>query len=189
VPEWAGKIDGLDYIIEMHDGLFNPRYQILRSEGKISTSIDRGRRSDLKTLSKILHESLPRDFGNMAKTTRTVSRWLSEMSENAIVARHNDLPVGVLLLSQEIYPVLDRKLAMLCYIAVARNFRHRGVGKALVNEACDILRRRGKSGIEVDVSVHNLPARIFYTRTDFVPYRYSKRYMPHDDGIFYRKEF
>jgi hypothetical protein len=56
VPEWAGKIDGLDYVIEVQDGLFNPDYQVPRSEGKISIQLDRGCKNDLRTLSTILHE-------------------------------------------------------------------------------------------------------------------------------------
>jgi ribosomal protein S18 acetylase RimI-like enzyme len=41
----------------------------------------------------------------------------------------------------------------------------------------------------VDVSVGNLQARIFYTKAGFYPYWYSKNYMRHDDGIFYRRDF
>jgi ribosomal protein S18 acetylase RimI-like enzyme len=111
------------------------------------------------------------------------------MRDYTFVARHDKTPVGVLLISPETYPASDKETAMLCYIAVDRRFRSKGVGKALVGRACSFLREKGKRAIEVDASVHNIPARIFYTKIGFYPYWFSRKYMPHDDGIFYRKDF
>lgn len=169
VPECLRRIDGIDYIVEKHDGTLNPDYQISAPKEKLSTNIRKGKGDDIKALAKILHESLPRDFDTIEEATNCVKRWLTEMREYMIVAEHDDSPVGVLLLSREIAPVLDKDLAMLCFIAIDRRFRGRGVGKALVEEACRVLREKGKHSMEVDVGVHNIPARIFYTKAGFYP--------------------
>ena len=84
---------------------------------------------------------------------------------------------------------MDKNIGMLCYIAVENRFRRRGVGKALVDEAREVLCEKGKHSMEVDMSVHNIPARIFYTKAGFYPFWFSKGYMPHDDGIFYQTDF
>jgi ribosomal protein S18 acetylase RimI-like enzyme len=187
VPEWAGKIGGLDHIIEVHTGTFNPNYQTPPPKNKISVEVNEGEEADAQGVASILHQSLPRDFPAFEDADRCMKRWLSEMPEDALVAECEGRPVGVLLLSREIHPVLDPELAMLCYIAVDSSHRGMGVGEGLVEKACSVLRGIGKTGLEVDVSVGNVPARIFYTKTGFYPYWYSRNYMPHDDGIFYRR--
>lgn len=188
-PECTRKIGGIDHIVEAHYGTFNPNYQISALKEPLPVDLRKGKSDDIKTLAKILHESLPRDFNTMEDAVSCVKRWLTEMPEYTIVAEHDNLPIGVLLLSLEIFPVLDENLAMLCYIAVDERFRGRGVGKALVDEACKVLPEKGKHSMEVDVGVHNIPARIFYTKAGFYPFWFSKGYMPHDDGIFYRTDF
>lgn len=155
----------------------------------LSVDLRKGKSDDIKALTKILHKSLSRDFSTIEAATSCVKRWLIEMHEYTIVVEHIDLPIGVLLVSWEIYPVLDKNLAMLCFTAVEERFRIRGVGKALVEEACKVLRKRGKHSMKVDVSVHNIPARIFYTKAGFFPFWLSKGYMPHDDGIFSQIHF
>lgn len=189
VPECIRKIDGIHYIVESHDGTFSPNYQISTPKEPLSVNVRKGKSNDEKALAKILHESLPRDFGTIEEATSCVRRWLTEMLEYTIVAEHNGSPIGVLLLSREISPVLDKNLGMLCFIAIDKRHRGRGVGKALVQGACNVLRADGKHSMEVDVSVHNIPARIFYTKAGFYPFWLSKGYMPHDNGIFYRIDF
>jgi len=189
VPECMRKIGGMHYIVESHDGTRSPDYQISAPKESLSVNVRKGRNDDEETLAKILHESLPRDFDTIEDAACCVRRWLTQMPEYTIVAEHNGLPIGILLLSREIYPVLDENLGMLCFIAVDSRFRGRGVGKALVEEACNVLRAKGKHGMEVDVSVSNIPARVFYTKAGFYPFWLSKGYMPHDDGIFYRMDF
>ena len=189
IPECIRKIGGIDHIVETHDGTFNPNYQIPTPKEPLPVDLRKGKTDDMKALAKILHESLPRDFSTIEDATSCVKRWLTEMPEYIIVAEHNNLPIGVLLLSLETHPVLDKNLAMLCFIAIDKRFRRRGVGKALVNEAYEVLFVKGKHSMEVDVSVHNIPARMFYTKAGFYPFWFSKGYMPHDDGIFYRTDF
>lgn len=189
IPECIRKIGGIDHIVETHDGTFNPNYQISTPKEPLPVDLREGKSDDTKALAKILLESLPRDFSTIDDATTCLKRWLTEMLEYTIVAEHNNLPIGVLLLSLETYPVLDENLAMLCFIAVEERFRGTGIGKALVEEACNVLGRKGKHSMEVDVSVHNMPARIFYTRAGFYPFWFSKSYMPHDGGIFYRTDF
>jgi len=126
---------------------------------------------------------------HLLKSSMNLCREILAQSKTRIVADYNGLPIGVLLLSREIYPVLDENLGMLCFIVVDKRFRGRGVGKAFVEEACNVLRAKGKHGMEVDVSVGNIPARIFYTKAGFYPFWLSKSYMPHDDDIFYRMDF
>lgn len=189
IPECIRKIDEIEYIVKNHDGTFYPKYKITAPKKVLSVNLRKAESRDLNALAKILHENLPRDFTTIEDATNDVRRWLTEMPEYVIVAEHNDLPIGIILLSLEICPVLDKNLAKLCYIAVDRRFRRRGVGEALINEACNVLRKKGKHSMEVDVSVHNIPARIFYTKAGFYPFWFSKNYMPHDNGIFYRTNF
>jgi ribosomal protein S18 acetylase RimI-like enzyme len=189
VPECLREIDGINYIVEMHDGTFNPSYQPQAPQETLPINVRKGKRGDVEALAKILHESLPRDFGSVEEARNCVRRWLKEMSEYTIVAEYNGSPVGVSLLSREIAPVIDKNLAMLCYIAVDERFRGRGVGRGLVERACEVLRGKGKRSMEVDVSVRNISARIFYTKMGFYPFWLSKGYMPHDDGVFYRLDF
>ena len=80
-----------------------------------------------------------------------IKLWLRK-PEYMIIAEHNKYPIGVLLLSSEISPVIDKKTGMLCYIAVDEKYRRRGVGTTLIEKACERLRQDGRSRIEVDVS-------------------------------------
>lgn len=189
IPECLREIGGIEHIVETHNGTFNPNHQILKLKEPLPVDLRKGKSDDTKALAKILHESLPRDFSTIEDATSCVERWLTEMPEYTIVAEHDKLPVGVLLLSREISPVLDKNLAMLCFIAVEERLRGRGVGKTLVEEARKVLHKKGKHSMEVDVSVGNIPARVFYTKAGFYPFWFSKGYMPHDDGIFYRIDF
>jgi ribosomal protein S18 acetylase RimI-like enzyme len=189
VPECIRNIDGKDYIVELHDGAFNPACHLSKPLKPLSDKLREGKSDDVQALAGILHESLPRDFNTIEDAVKCARRWLDEMREYTIVAEHKGKPVGVLLISSEIHPVLDRKMAMLCYIAVDKQFRGRGIGKALLEEAYRVLRKKGKRSMEVDVSVHNIQARIFYTKAGFYPFWLSKNYMPHDNGIFYRIDF
>jgi ribosomal protein S18 acetylase RimI-like enzyme len=189
VPECVRRLDGIDYVVERYDGSFNPSYRIPKQRKQLSVNVRQGKAYEVEVLGKILHESLPRDFNTIEDAAKCVKRWLAQMPEYLLVAEHENKPVGVLLLSREISPVLDKNLGMLCFIAVDEQFRRMGVGRALVKEACNVLREKGKSGMEVDVSVGNILARIFYTRLGFYPFWFSRGYMPHDDGIFYRLDF
>jgi len=72
---------------------------------------------------------------------------------------------------------------------VDESFRRMGVGKALVKEVCEVLRSKGKTSMEVDTGAHNIQARIFYTKTGFYPFWFSREYMPHENGVFYRIDF
>jgi ribosomal protein S18 acetylase RimI-like enzyme len=179
----------IEYIVENHDGTFYPKYRINAPKKALPVNLRKAESMDLNALAKILHENLPRDFTTLEDAYNDIRRWLTEMPEYIIVAEHNDLPIDVILLSPETFPVLDKTLAMLCYIAVDRRFRGRGVGEALIKEACNVLRKKEKHRMEVDVSVHNIPARIFHTKAGFYPFWFSKNYMLHDDGIFYRIDF
>jgi ribosomal protein S18 acetylase RimI-like enzyme len=189
VPECIRSLNGAEHIVEVHDGSLNPTFQLQRREKLLPVSLRRGKTSDVEALAEILHQSLRNDFPTERDAARCVEKWLKYMAEYIIVAEHEGLPVGVALISPEIYPVLDKDSAMLCYLAVEASHRGRGIGKSLVKEACSLLRLRGKRSMEVDVGVHNIPARIFYTKVGFYPFWLSRNYMPHDDGVFYRIDF
>lgn len=189
LPECLRKLDGMDYIIESYDGAFKPNYKTRPPQRrKLLVKVREGRKDDLEPLARILHKSLQTDFEKLQDAEKCVRYWLEE-PEYLIVAEYSECPIGVLLSSSEISPVTDKKTGMLCYIAVDEEYRRRGVGTALVEEACRILRQKGRSSIEVDVNARNIEARIFYTRNGFYPFWYSKGYMPHNDGIFHRKDF
>jgi ribosomal protein S18 acetylase RimI-like enzyme len=189
VPECVRRLDGIDYVVKRYDGSFNPNYQVPKQRKQLFVNVRQGKAHEVEALSRILHESLPRDFDSVEDAVKCVKRWVAQMPEYLLVAEHEDKPAGVLLLSREISPVLDKNLGMLCFIAVDERFRRMGVGRALVKEACNVLRGKGKSSMEVDVSVGNIQARVFYTKLGFYPFWFSKGYMPHDDGIFYRLDF
>jgi len=189
IPECVREIDGLVYIVESYNGSFRPRCESSKSSKPLSVTVREGKDDDQKVIASLLHDSLPRDFPTIEDSARCIKKWLGEMREYTIVVEHNNLPIGVLLISPEIHPVSDKKTAMICYIAVEKRFRNRGVGKTLIEGACDVLREAGKRSMEVDVSVHNVPARIFYTKLGFYPFWISRNYMPYDDGIFYRIDF
>lgn len=189
LPECLRKLDRMDYVIESYDSSFKPDYKITPPQKrKLRVKIRKGRKEDVKPLATILHKSLPTDFEKLQNAKNCVKYWLKE-PKYMIVAEYNECPIGVLLLSSEIGPVTDKKVGMLCYIAVDEKYRRGGVGTALIEEACGILRQDGKSNIEVDVNMRNIGARIFYARNGFYPFWYSRGYMPHNDGIFHRKDF
>jgi ribosomal protein S18 acetylase RimI-like enzyme len=189
IPECLRKVGGIHHIIESYDGTFTPRLQASPKKKPLPVNLRKGERGDFNALATLLHNSLPIDFPTVKDAANDVERWLIQMPEDIIVALHHGSPVGVLLLSSEIYPVTDRNVGMLCYIAVEERFRGRGVGTALVKEACEVLRRKGKHSMEVDVDANDVYNRIFYTKAGFYPFWFSKSYMPDNDGIFYRTDF
>jgi len=188
LPECIRRLDGLEYIVENHEGTFNPDYLIPLPKEPLPVNLRKGETRDVESLAEILHKSL-RDFSTVEAAATCVRKWLREMPDYIIVAEHNDVALGVILLSLEASPVLDRNLAMLCFLAVDERFRRRGIGEALIKEACGVLRGKGKSTMEVDTAAHNVQARIFYTKTGFYPFWHSRSYMPHDSGVFYRVDF
>jgi ribosomal protein S18 acetylase RimI-like enzyme len=189
IPECLRKLDGIDYVVESYDGSFKLNFKLTPSpKRKLSMNIRKGREEDMKTLAKILCECLPEDFEELQDAERCVRRWFKE-PKYVIVAEHKGSPIGVLLLSSEILPVTDEKIGWLCYIAVEEKYRRRGVGTALVEEACETLRKERKSRMDVDVDAHDPEARIFYAKNGFDPFWFLKGYMPDDDGIFYTKDF
>ena len=189
LPECLRKLDGIDYVVESYDGSFKPNYKLTPSpKRKLPMKIRKGREEDIKPLAKILRGCLPEDFEKFQDAERCVRRWLKE-PEYVLVAECKGSPIGILLLSSEILPVTDEKTGWLCYIAVEEKYRRRGVGTALVEEACETLRKERKSSMDVDVDAHDPKARIFYTKNGFYPFWFSKDYMPDNDGIFHRKDF
>jgi ribosomal protein S18 acetylase RimI-like enzyme len=189
IPECLRKLDGIDYVVESYDGSFKPNYKLTPSpKRKLSMKIRKGGEENTKPLAKILRECLPEDFEKFQDAERCVRRWLKE-PEYVIVAEHKGSPIGILLSSSEILPVTDEKTGWLCYIAVKEKHRRRGVGTALVEEACKTLPKERKSSMDVDVDAHDPKARIFYTKNRFYPFWFSKGYMPDNDGIFHRKDF
>lgn len=189
LPECLRKLDGIDYVVESYDGSFKPNYKLTpSSKRKLVVKIRKGREEDIKPLAKVLHECLPEDFEKLQDAESCVKHWLKE-PQYVIAAEYKGSPIGILLLSSEILPVTDEKTGWLCYIAVEEKYRRRGVGTALVEEACETLRKERKSSMDVDVDAHDPKARIFYTKNGFYPFWFSKSYMPDDDGIFHRKDF
>ncbi|GAG22736.1 unnamed protein product [marine sediment metagenome] len=169
--------------------MFNPTYTIPLPKEPLQIIIRTGKGEDLGTLTTLLHESLPDDFNIIEDAAKCVKKWLTEMPDYIIVAEYNKKPIGVILVSPETYPILDANLAMLCFLAVEQTVRRRGVGKALVTRVCEVLKKKGKTSMEVDTSATNIQARIFYTKTGFFPFWFSKNYMPKTHGIFYRINF
>ena len=189
VPECTRKLGNLEYIVENHNGTFNPNYRIPSPKEPLPVILRKGEDKDLESLAEILHKSLPEDFSTIRAATGCLQKWLGEMPEYIVVAEYEGGAVGVVLVSPEISPVLDENWAMLCFSAVDESFRRRGVGKALVKEVCEVLRSKGKTSMEVDTGAQNVAARIFYTKTGFYPFWFSREYMPHENGVFYRIDF
>lgn len=189
IPECLRRVGGIHHIVESYDETFTPNLPASPKKKPLPVYLRKGKRDDLDALVEILHNSLPIDFPTVEDAANDIERWLTQMPEDIIVAQHHDSPVGVLLLSSEIYPVADKNIGMLSYIAVEEKSRGRGVGTALIKEACKVLRRKGKHSMEVDVDANDVYNRIFYTKAGFYPFWFSKKYMPDNDGIFYRIDF
>jgi ribosomal protein S18 acetylase RimI-like enzyme len=171
-----------------YDGSFKPDHKIKHSRKKLQVKVREGIEKDVKPLANILHKSLSTDFETIQEAKECLEWWLKN-PRYLIVAEYKASPIGVLLLSPEIFPVTDKRIGFLCFIAVKEDYRGRGVGTALVKEGCKVLHQDRKKALVVDVDAHDVQARIFYTKNGFYPYWYSRKYMPHDDGIFYRKDF
>lgn len=75
--------------------------------------IRKGKKEDLEPLGIILHTSLPKDFKRLQDAESCLKLWLRK-PEYMIIAEHNKYPIGVLLPSSEISPVIDKKIGILC---------------------------------------------------------------------------
>lgn len=79
-------------------------------------------------------------------------------------------------------------LAQIHGLAVAPEFRRRGVARTLVERAEGFARKRGARGLYVDTPAGNARGRAFYEAVGFaLAYRMPEYYGPGDDGVTYLK--
>ena len=75
-------------------------------------------------------------------------------------------------------------------LAVRKDQRRNGIGRALTNALCDALREAGSSCLTLEVRVSNEPAKALYASQGFVPVGRRPRYYsrPIEDADILRKE-
>jgi len=101
------------------------------------------------------------------------------------VARWDDIVVGVFVLLQH-----EDALWELKNIAVAEEWQGKGVGKALVKEACDLAVSGGAKVLEVGTGNSSIQQLAFYQRAGFRMVRIAKNFFTlnydeplHENGI------
>lgn len=102
-------------------------------------------------------------FAGDRLTRRSLVRLVRAASCRVLVARADGALAGyvILLLHQR------RRAARIYSLAVAAGFAGRGIGRALVEAACDAARRAGRTAATLEVRTDNRRAIALYRRSGF----------------------
>ncbi len=89
-----------------------------------------------------------------------------------LVAKEENLPIGMILASNENSDVSAKYAPWLLALYVKEEFRNRGIGKTLVELACGELKRLGNSVVYIDtVDAEDFYRRMNWTFIEEVPWR------------------
>jgi ribosomal-protein-alanine N-acetyltransferase len=76
----------------------------------------------------------------------------------------------------------------LANLAVAPEYRDRGIGSRLLRETIRYARKEGAREVYLEVRAKNIPARRFYSKRGFVEGRYKEGYYRDDDAVIMTRE-
>ena len=102
-------------------------------------------------------------FAGDRLTRRSLARLVRSSSSPVLVARLDGALAGyaIVLLHRR------RRAARLYSLAVAAQFAGRGIGRALVEAACETARQAGRSAVTLEVRTDNHRAAALYRRSGF----------------------
>jgi len=143
--------------------------------------------SDLDSIYDIERRSFPHPWSRFAFRL-TYSR----NPHGFLVAVADEKVVGYVIAEKMMYREPPgskmKRSAHLLNIAVDPEFRHRGIGKALMETITTYLRGEGVNGIWLEVRASNLVARSFYSRMGFEERGRRARYYLDEDAVVMMKE-
>jgi len=158
---------------------------LYNSQGPMSKQVTcrAAREADLDGVAKLhlhvtrtLGERAPRGYGaglrsaaDLAQTRAEFAEALTEADALLLVAELDGQLAGYALAVVETAgdDLLDSPFGTLQYLVVKEAFRGRGIGKALIERACDAMRDRGITVMDLLVWEFNEEARRLYERCGF----------------------
>lgn len=120
------------------------------------------------------------ELENDAYKISTIEAMFDDEKYILLVAKNCESVVGYIALSQ----VLDE--AELIKIVVKRDYRGKGLSKALIYKTIDILKEKGIVTIFLEVRIDNSIARSLYEKVGFAEYGKRTKYYNGVDAILYR---
>lgn len=76
----------------------------------------------------------------------------------------------------------------ICNLAVKREFRRRGAASALIEEACDYVKRAGGGVVFLEVNENNVTALRLYEKSGFAAFGFRPRYYGDQAAITMKRE-
>ena len=141
--------------------------------------------ADAETTARLLHD-FNTEFGDSSPgqdvLARRLGRLLSGDSTFALLA--GDPAVGFALLTLRTNVWYDTPVALLDELYVVPALRGGGIGSALLQSACQLVRGRGVELMEINVDGEDLDARRFYERHGFSCVHGSQ----HEPELYYSRE-
>jgi len=145
--------------------------------------IRRARISDVDAISAIEKDSFPDPWGPAIFLDSVTC-----FPTTFFVAARGNQVVGFIVggledTGEEIY-------GHICNLAVARPFRHSGIGRDLVHRIEHQFALESASGVMLEVRVSNTPAQVFYQYIGYQDvFRVAEYYANHEDAIVMMKWF
>lgn len=117
-------------------------------------------------MSKLLH-ALDKDYVPALSTFVDVDEYAEKLLENAVVLiatlQLSDVGITAIYVNDK-----ENRNAYLSTIGAKRRVRHHGVGRALMQAACDVAVSNGMQCVKLEVSKQNDAAIGFYEKMGFV---------------------
>ncbi|MDP9221667.1 MAG: GNAT family N-acetyltransferase [Actinomycetota bacterium] len=102
---------------------------------------------------------------------RMVAEVLSRQGVHAFIARHDNKPVGyVILTSGPLLPLVDTPAVCIEHLFVQPDCRHKGAGTALISACATLAERVGAEQVAVGVPSSEREPNRFFARLGFSPF-------------------
>ena len=141
---------------------------------------------DAPTLAGLLHD-FNVEFGEPSPGPEVLARRLGRLlfADSTLAQLAGDPPAGFVLLTLRSNVWYDTPVALLDELYVVPSMRGRGIGSALLESGCSLVRTRGVELMEINVDGEDRDARRFYERHGFSCV-HSDRPEPE---LYYSREF
>lgn len=144
------------------DGAVRDAQQLERHQPRAATV------ADAAVVAELLH-GFNEEFGDPSPGVGVLTLRLSELlvAGSTLALLAGDPPAGVALLTLRPNVWYDAPVGLLDELYVLPPLRDRGIGSALIESCCALLRARGVGLIEINVDGEDRDARRFYERHGF----------------------